>query len=101
MRRLGSFSRKGKSATASTADDATASSALVVHDPMSPNNVHASSSTADARLKEKEKLAAELEAEDIAEVLPIRKPKHIIDGTASGLKLAAGGIIGGAAALVE
>ena len=41
-----------------------------------------------------------MEAEDLAEFLPIRKPKHVIDGTASGVKLMVGGVVGGAVSLV-
>lgn len=107
MRRFSSFSRGAsrKSAATSTNGSTTTTSesnALVLHDPSKANasSSSASGSSTDARLKEKEKLAAEIEAEEISEVLPIRKPKHIVDGTASGIKLAAGGVLGGAAALV-
>ena len=45
---------------------------------------------------EKEKQQADMEAEELEAMLPIRKPKHLLDGATSGLKLAAGGVITGA-----
>ena len=75
------------------------SDALVLRDANAPPP---SPSSKDERLKaaEIEAKRAEMEAEDIGEILPIRKPKHIAEGTASGLKLAAGGFVAGAVALV-
>ncbi len=43
---------------------------------------------------------AELDSEDIAEMLPIRKPKHVGEGVGSAVKLVTGGVAAGAAGLV-
>ena len=74
---------------------ATDASQLVVRDdavPLPGADVAKAKAEAEAR--------AQMEADELAEILPLRKPKHLVDGTASGLKLIVGGAIGGAVGLV-
>ena len=42
----------------------------------------------------------ELDPDEVAEMLPIRKPKHVGEGVASALKLVTGSVVAGAAGLV-
>ena len=94
MKRMPSFSRGKKKEKAAE----NMASGLVVRDasvPAPENEVEAllqRKAEADAR--------AQMEAEELSEMLPLRKPKSVIDGTTSGLKLAVGGVVGGAVGLV-
>ena len=88
MRRISSFSRGKKKAPA---DGATG---LVVRDESVPAPVN----EAELAMQKKAEMEAraQMEAEELSEMLPLRKPKNIIDGTADGLKLALGGVAAGA-----
>ena len=77
------FSRKSRSASAS---------AIVLRNENAPDAPSSDLATREAQ--------AAMEAEELSELLPINKPKHVVDGAASGLKLIAGGTVAGLAGLV-
>ena len=78
---------------------ASAASQLVVRDGSMPAPRSADGSLS-AQEKAQMEAQAAMEAEDLAEILPLRKPKHVIDGAASGMKLVVGGVVTGAVGLV-
>ena len=91
--------RKSKASAAS-------SNQIVLHDTSAPppptgaGGADALSEQQKNALKEAEAERMKQESEDLAELLPLRKPKHVLDGTASGLKLVVGGVAAGAVGLV-
>ena len=89
------FSRKSKAPPDTTA--------VVLHVPLpsgAPGSSREGGSTDVAAAAAEEEARAAMEAEDLSEILPLRKPKHAIDGALSGVKLMAGGVVTGAAGLV-
>ena len=83
--------RKGKETTVVVVREPGENGAAAA-EPLSPEQAEALSQLA----KQEEQDAAE----ELAEILPFRKPKHAGEGLSSGVKLIAGGAVAGLGALV-
>ena len=100
------FTRTPSWARRKSKDSAASSNQIVLHDTSAPppptgaGGADALSEQQKNALKEAEAERMKQESEDLAELLPLRKPKHVLDGTASGLKLVVGGVAAGAVGVV-
>jgi hypothetical protein len=69
---------------------------IILRDPSMPM----SKADADAARKAEQEAQAAMDAEELQELLPIKKPKHLLDGTTSGVKLVGGAVVAGAVGLI-